>query len=224
MNIPEQPYERFCTLGAGSLTNAELLAIILRTGTTNMSAVALSKEILAMKNSDGASLSVLFDLTMKDLLSIRGIGEVKAVKILSLAELVRRITGEALPARGQFCSPSEVASCYMEKLRHHKVETALLLLLDNRLSLIGEHIISIGTVNCALLSSREIYIKALENNAVNIMLLHNHPSGDCTPSSEDISVTEKIRLAGEVVGIPLTDHIIIGDGIYYSMKEAGYIK
>lgn len=210
--------------GAESLTNAELIAIILRTGTAKMTALDLSREILACRHRDNDSLSVLYDLTMKDLLAIRGIGKVKAVKILCLSELAKRMSSEnALPGLC-FNSPKSIASCYMEKLRHEKREKCLLLLLDCRLSLIREDVITIGTVNRALLSTRDIFSRALREDAVYIAVIHNHPSGDPTPSEEDLTMTENIKKAGDLVDIALVDHIIIGDGIYFSMRESGYLS
>lgn len=223
MQIQEQPYERFMKFGAGSLTNAELIAIILRTGTSKATALDLSRRILTCHQPDNESLSVLYDLTMKDLMSIHGIGQVKAVKILCLSEVAKRISSENARAKLSFTSPESIADCYMEELRHEKREKCLLLLMDSRLSLIREEVISIGTVDRALLSTRDIYSRALREDAVYIAILHNHPSGDPAPSEDDMIMTEKIQKAGELVDVVLVDHMIIGDGVYYSMREHGYI-
>ncbi|MBO5564088.1 MAG: DNA repair protein RadC [Lachnospiraceae bacterium] len=219
----ELPYERFLKHGAGSLTNAELLAIVLRTGTNRESATDLGRKILQIRDEHSTALSVLHDLTMEDLIEIDGIGEVKAVKILCLAELSKRMVSEKAGERQQFTKAPVVADCYMEKLRHEPHEKAYLLFLDNKLSLIAEEILSIGTVNRTLLDPREIYLRALRKKAVSILLLHNHPSGDPTPSADDIAVTKRVAKAGEIIGIPLIDHIVIGDGRYCSMKESGHL-
>ncbi|MDO5131573.1 MAG: DNA repair protein RadC [Eubacteriales bacterium] len=219
----EMPYERFLSCGAESLTNAELLAIILRTGTREKSAVELSREVLSLRTEGASGLSVLHRLTLEDLVGIPGIGEVKAVKILSLAEISRRLVRERASERLVFNCPSAVADYYMEDLRHLENETAVLVLLDNRMALLREEILSLGTVNCTLLSPREIFLRALRWGAVNIVLLHNHPSGDPTPSEADLEITKRICEAGRILGIRLIDHLVIGDLRYISLRESGCI-
>lgn len=222
--VKELPYERFLSHGAQSLTNAELLAVILRTGTTGCDAVRLGQKILSARGNGTDALRSLYALTLQDLLEIPGIGEVKAVKILCLAEISRRLSRERAGERPVFSSPDIIADCYMEEMRHMQKEQARLLHLDNRLALIGEDILSVGTVNCTILSPREVFCKALERGAVYIVLLHNHPSGDPTPSRQDISITRQIVQAGELMEIPLADHIIIGDLCFTSMKALGYLE
>ncbi len=224
MKKQELPYERFLSYGAGSLTNAELLAVILRTGTANVSATALAREILESHDPENTGLSVLYDLTMNDLLKIRGIGQVKAVKLLCLAELSKRLSMEKASKKLCFTSPEAVAGYYMEVLRHEKQERALLLLLDNKMALIREVTLTIGTVNSTLLSPRDIFMRALREGAVNIILLHNHPSGDPTPSRMDIEMTNQILLAGNLLEIRLADHLVIGDNCFVSMRESGYLE
>ncbi len=219
----EMPYERFISHGPASLTNAELLALILRTGTESVSATALGQEILSIRDKDNTALSVLYDLRLDELLLVRGIGQVKAVKLLCLAEVSKRMSAEKAKHRLSFRDPATVADYYMERLRHEKKEICLLLLLDQRLSLLGETVLSQGTVNTALLSAREVFVNALSMQAVNIMLLHNHPSGDPEPSGEDIEITDKIRKAGHLLGIELIDHLVIGDGEYRSLRQCGYL-
>ena len=152
-------------------------------------------------------------------MEIPGIGEVKAVKVKCLAELAVRMASEKASASLKFASPQTVADYYMEKMRHQEMEMILLLLLDNKLRLIEEYTLSQGTVRASLLSSREVFIKALKSRACHLMLLHNHPSGDPAPSKQDIVITQKIKEAGELMDIPLIDHIILGDGCYVSLKE-----
>ena len=219
----EMPYERFLSCGAGSLTNAELLAIILRTGTREKDATQLSRDILGFYREGATDLSALHHLTREDLLQIPGIGEVKAVKILSLAEISRRLVRERTAERLVFNVPEAVADHYMEELRHRETETAVLVMLDNRMALLHEEILSQGTVNCTMLSPREVFLRALRWGAVHIILLHNHPSGDPTPSDLDIETTARICKAGRLLGIHLLDHLIIGDLRYTSLREAGYI-
>ncbi|WMC92759.1 RadC family protein [Kineothrix sp. MB12-C1] len=222
-NNAELPYEKFLRRGAGALTEAELLAIIIRTGTVESSPVELGEEILGLASVKENGLNGLHNVTVKELMSIKGIGEVKAVKIKCLAELSMRMAMARAGEKLQFLNPSSVAGYYMEKLRHEKKERVMLLLLDNRSCLLEECLLSIGTVNTSLLSPREVFVTALKAEAVYIMLLHNHPSGDPAPSKQDMMITDKIKRIGSMIDIELLDHIIIGDNKYMSFKEAGLL-
>ncbi|MDE6892348.1 MAG: DNA repair protein RadC [Lachnospiraceae bacterium] len=213
------PYEKFLSLGPGALTEAELLAIILRTGVKNCPAVELAQKVLSLGKGKAAGLNSLHHISLSELMEIPGIGEVKAVKIKCLAELAVRMASERAAKTLRFDSPGTVADFYMEKLRHQEKEIILLLLLDNKLNLIEEYMVSMGTARASLLSSREVFIEALKCRACYLMLMHNHPSGDPHPSSQDIAVTRKIKEAGELMDIPLIDHIILGDNCYMSLKE-----
>ena len=213
------PYEKFLKHGSASLTEAELLAIILRTGTKNCPALEMAKKVLTLAGGESFKLKSLHHLSLNELMEIPGIGEVKAVKIKCLSELAVRMALEKASAALRYDSPKTVADYYMEKMRHKEREIILLLLLDNKLGLIEEYILSQGTVRASLLSSREIFIKALKCRACHLMLLHNHPSGDPAPSQQDIVITQKIKEAGELMDIPLIDHIVLGDGCYVSLKE-----
>ncbi|MDD6492719.1 MAG: DNA repair protein RadC [Firmicutes bacterium] len=215
---PILPYEKFMLFGAGALTEAELLAIILRTGTKNCSALELAQKILSIAGQE-KGLNSLHHVSIEELMEIPGVGEVKAVKIKCLAELAVRMAKERAGKTLQFSAPNTVANYYMEMMRHQEKEVVLLLLLDNKLKLIEEETLSMGTVKASLLSSREVFIQALKCRACYIMLLHNHPSGDPHPSNQDIEITQKIKAAGELMDIPLLDHIIMGDGCYISLKE-----
>lgn len=217
-NQTDLPYEKFLAYGAQNLTDAELLAIIIRTGTKGEDALGLAKKILSMNaNRDG--LLQLQHIHLEQLKSIKGIGEVKAVRIKCIAELSNRIAAARMQERVDFSSPKLVAGYYMEQMRHLENEQVRMLLLDNKGRLITDMVLSTGTVNFSVLSPRDIFIRALEYRAVHIMLLHNHPSGDPTPSGDDRTMTAKIRAAGLFLQIPLLDHIIIGDGRYVSFLE-----
>lgn len=213
------PYEKFMTLGPAALTSAELLAIILRTGTRNCTALELAQKILSLSSKGTPELNSLHHISLRELIEIPGIGEVKAVKVKCIAELALRMSREKAAVALRFDAPDTVADYYMEKMRHQEKEIVLLLLLDNKLKLIEEYMVSVGTVNASLLSTREIFIQALKCRACHLMLLHNHPSGDPGPSRADILITQKIKEAGELMDIPLIDHIIVGDGCYISFKE-----
>lgn len=221
--VLELPYEKFLRYGAKSLSEAELLAIILRTGTRNCSALELATKILSLSGDGKKGLNALHHLSVSELLAIPGIGEVKAVKLKCIAELAVRMAREKAKESLSFSRPETVASYFMEELRHEEKEKVLLLSLDNKLSLIEKYVLSVGTVNASLLSAREVYVQAFKNKASYVMLLHNHPSGDCSPSRQDIKITKKIKEAGKLVEIPLLDHLIIGNGSYISLKEQGLL-
>lgn len=219
----DKPYEKFIRLGPESLTEAELLAVILRTGTKNCSATELAQKILTLTQNYESGLNGLHHLSLSELKSIQGIGEVKAIKLKCIAELSVRMAKETAKEKLRFDSPDTVATYFMEELRHEEKEKILLLSLDNKLHLIEKYILSVGTVNATLLSPREVFVQALKCKASRIMLLHNHPSGDSSPSRQDIIITKKIKEAGILVEIPIIDHIIIGNGNYTSMNEKGLL-
>ena len=213
------PYEKFLALGPKALTEEELIAIILRTGTKNTPALKLAEEILSKASSKEEGLNGLHHLSVQELMEIPGIGEVKAVKIKCMAEMASRMARHKAAAKLKFDAPETVADYYMEEMRHQEKEKILLLLLDNRLQLIEEYMISLGTVNASLLSTRDVFVKALTCRASSFMLLHNHPSGDPAPSRNDIQITQQMKEAGELMDMPLIDHIILGNGTFISLKK-----
>ena len=217
--MKNKPYEKFKELGPNALSNEELLAIILRTGTSNKPALKVAEEVLDTKDAYQGKLMGLYHKSLKELMEIDGIGEVKAIKLKCLTELSLRMAKERLENRVVFTNPSDIAEYYMETCRHLEVEKVLLLCLDNQLHLIKEYELSKGTINTSLISPREVFIEALNAKAVYILLIHNHPSGDPSPSKADIQITIKVVEAGKIIDIKLLDHIIIGDHSYVSLKE-----
>lgn len=212
----ERPYEKCELRGPENLSDAELLAVLLRTGTKGESVLEISRRILEAGNG---TLGSLYGLTRESLQKIRGVGKVKSIQLLCLLELSRRLAKGDESERLKFSSPASVARYYMEDMRHLRQEYMKLLMLNTKSVLIAEKDIYKGTVNASLASPREIFLEALQREAVSIILLHNHPSGDPSPSSVDIAVTERIRQAGEMIGIELLDHIIIGNNCYISFLE-----
>lgn len=213
------PYEKFLAFGPEALTETELIAIILRTGTKNCPALELAQKVLLKASGKSKGLNGLHHLSLQELMEIPGIGEVKAVKIKCMAEMAIRMAKQRAADALQFDTPETVADYYMEQMRHLEKEKIILLLLDNKLHLIEEYMISLGTVNASLLSTREVFIEALRTRASKMILLHNHPSGDPHPSKEDITITQTMKEAGELMDIPLVDHIILGDGCFISLKK-----
>lgn len=214
----ERPYEKCIECGATSLSNAELLAVLLRTGTRGRSALDLAQYLLGNECGEDGLLNI-HSLTFEHLKSIKGIGEVKAVQILCLSELTKRLAKANAKEKLILNQPSTIAEYYMEEMRHQKQETMKLLMLNTKSKLLGENDISKGTVNAAIVSPREIFIEALEKKAVAIVLIHNHPSGDPAPSENDFYLTKRIKEAGKLIGIELLDHIIIGNNCYISFAQ-----
>ena len=218
-----RPYERCMREGAEHLTDAELLSIILRTGSKGENSLELAERILAL-NCPGEGILGLLHLSLPQLMSVKGIGKVKGVQLMCIGELSRRIWKKKHMERVmRFEEPEQVAAYYREDLRHMEQEQFFLMMFNTRQMLIGERMMSKGTVNASLAGTREIYIEALRYQAVSPILVHNHPSGDPEPSKEDILLTERVRKAGELMGIRLLDHIVIGDSAYVSMKERGLL-
>lgn len=211
------PYEKFMQYGPQAMSEAELLAIIIRTGTKEKNSLQIGEEILSLR---GEGILGLCNLTLGELRNIDGIGEVKAVKLKCIAELSRRIWICHTREKLDFSRPATVAAYYMETLRHASKEQVVLLSLNSKCELVKETVLSIGTVNASLVSPRELFLQALEDHAVTVILLHNHPSGDPTPSKDDYELTKRLRKAGELLQIPLLDHIIIGDQCYTSFLES----
>lgn len=218
----ELPYDKFLRLGAENLSDAELLAIMLRTGTKDKTPIELGRDILRL-SGEKLGLLGLHHFDVKELMQIPGIGEVKAVQLLCIAEIAKRTANMRAKAKLCFDKPETVAAYYMERLRHEATEHLTLVLLDNRKNILNETVISVGTANSTLVSPREICIRALRLEAAYMLLLHNHPSGDPTPSRQDILVTQKIREVSDLVEIPLLDHIIIGDNRYTSFNQKGLL-
>lgn len=218
----ERPYEKCERYGAEVLSDAELLAVILRTGTKEQRVIDLAMNILSFSTVH-PGLKGLNYLTLKEFTRIKGVGRVKAIELLCLTEITKRMSREINRDKLKLVTPRNVADYYMQDMRHLTREQVLLVMMDSKNKIIKDMIISEGTVNTSIMPTREIYVQAVKYEAVNIILLHNHPSGDPTPSTEDIRVTKRLAEAGSLIGITLMDHIIIGDNRYISLKEQGLI-
>ncbi len=217
----ETPYEKCYRYGVSSLSDVELLAVILRSGTRGRNAIDVAGDVLKQGQHQ---LLNLVDLELGELKKIPGIGPVKAIELKAVAELSLRISQASRIKRLNLCDASTVAQYYMEQLRHERREQLLISMFDVKCQLLGDETISIGTVDCALLSPREIYLCALQKGASFVIMLHNHPSGIPEPSEADCKATLRIKRSGDILGVPLMDHIIIGDNSYYSFKEKGLIQ
>jgi DNA repair protein RadC len=211
----ERPYEKLEMHGADNLSDAELLAIIIKTGTKKETSVALAQRVL-MKNE---GIKNIIDVSLEQLKEIKGIGRVKAIQIKASLEIAKRITNYKKTNVIQIKSPSDVSKLLMEEMRFLKKEYVKALLLDTKNQLIKIVDVSIGGLNSSVIHPREVFCEAIKCSCASLLLVHNHPSGDPTPSNEDITATKRIFETSKIVGIELLDHIVIGDKNYISMKE-----
>lgn len=214
----ERPYERCERFGPKVLTDAELLAVIIRSGSAEMNSVQVARQILS-KDKNHPNLTGLYYLNRKQLLEIPGIGQIKATQLLAVAELSKRMSKAKLEQGVILKRPSMLADYFMDELRYELQECVYAVFLDQKCSLIQTSLITKGTVNASLVSPREIFLEALNWKAVHLVLIHNHPSGNVSPSQEDYVVTRQVEEAGKLLGITLLDHIIVGHSGYYSFAE-----
>lgn len=215
--LSERPYEKLELFGAEKLSNAELLAIIIKTGTKEKSVITIAQEILKLQNEKNCNnLRFMQDLSIADFMKIKGIGKVKAIQLKAICELTKRIS---MPINYQIKirNSKDVASLLMPEMRYEKREIAKVLLLNCKNLVLKIVDISLGGANFACLEPKDILAEALKLQAPKIILVHNHPSGDTTPSKSDFNITDRIYEAAELMGIQMLDHIIIGDGTYESI-------
>jgi DNA repair protein RadC len=218
MQKDERPRERLIKCGASALSDSELLAIILRTGTTQENVINLCQRVLSQYN-----LKQLSQTNLTQLMEIHGIKESKAAQIAACFEIARRLESFNEEAKPVIHSPEDVYRRIYPGLREQKKEIFIELCLDTKNQIIKESTISIGSLNANIVHPREVFKTALAESAAHIIVAHNHPSGDPAPSREDIEITKKLVETGKIMGIEVLDHIIIGDGRHFSMKEAGHI-
>ena len=215
-----RPFEKVERNGAESLNDQELLAVLLRSGTKDLNVLDLSAELLRLA---GGTLAGLYGLSAEDLTGVPGIGRVKAIQIQCLRVLVSRIAKSEEGPKPDFSSPERVFRYYAEEYRMAEQERVKILFLNTKMRLMKEVEISKGTIRSSPVPIREILVKALRENVVTVILIHNHPSGDPEPSEEDIRATEELDQALKMVGLTLADHIIIGGHSYVSLREKGII-
>jgi len=215
----ERPRERMMNEGPESLSNHELLAILLRTGTKNESVIHLANKLL--KQFDG--LRMLKDASIEEITSIPGIGTAKAVQVMAAIELGRRIHQLTFQERYMIRSPKDAANYVMEEMRFLTQEHFVCLYLNTKNQVLQKRTVFIGSLNASIVHPREVFKEALKRSAASIICMHNHPSGDPTPSREDIEVTKRLAECGKLIGIDVLDHIIIGEQKYVSLKEKGYL-
>lgn len=215
----ERPRERFLQDGPHSLSNQELLALLLRTGTKQESVLQLSNKLITQFEG----LRLLKDATVEEISAIKGIGKAKAIQILAAVELGRRINNLNQTDRYVIRSPEDCANYCMNDMRFLTQEHFVCLYLNTKNQVLHRQTIFIGSLNSSIVHPREVYKEAFRRSAASIICVHNHPSGDPTPSREDIEVTKRLAECGKIIGIDILDHIIIGEKKYVSLKEKGYL-
>jgi len=215
----EKPREKAKKVGFENLSLVDLLSILLRTGTKSLSVKDVSIELLNEING----LEGLQTLRLPTLTKIKGIGETKAITILAAVELGKRMKEKKLPKKIQIKETKDVYKYYQNAFVEEAQEKFFVLFLSSKNEVINEKIIFTGTANQSFVHPRDIFKEAILNNAVRILCIHNHPSGDTTPSKEDLEVTKRLKECGTLLGIPVLDHVILGRDSYYSFLEKGYL-
>ncbi|MES1045793.1 RadC family protein [Heyndrickxia oleronia] len=215
----ERPRERLVKHGARSLSNQELLAILLRTGTKDESVIQMANRVL--QAFDG--LRLLKEASLEEIMKIKGIGFAKAVQILATIEIGRRIGNLTYNDRYIIRSPEDAANYVMNDMRFLSQEHFVCIYLSTKNQVIHQQTIFIGSLNASIVHPREVFKEAFRRSAASIICIHNHPSGDPGPSREDIEVTKRLVECGKIIGIEILDHLIIGDKKFVSLKEKGYL-
>lgn len=217
--LEERPRERLIRHGAERLANKELLAILLRTGTQQESALALAEKLLARFDS----LRGLATASFEELVEVSGIGPAKATDILAAFELAKRLADSHMEFQGVVNSPQDAAQMVLRELSLEDKEHFMILMLNTKHRIIAKKVISIGHLHASLVHPREMFKEAIKRSSAAVILVHNHPSGDLTPSKDDLTTTERLKEVGEILGIEVLDHIIVGDNRYLSFREQGLL-
>ena len=216
----ERPYEKLELYGEKSLSNSELLAIIIKTGTKEQTSVEIANEILNLnQNQDKGDLNFLRDINLEEFKNLKGIGRVKAIQLKAICELASRMNKTSNYKKVQIKGPSDVSNLLMNELRFEKREVVKVIIMNNKNIVLKIQDVAIGSENFANLNIKYILAETIKMNAPKIILVHNHPSGDPTPSQADIKVTEKLKQATNLLKIELVDHIIIGNMRYKSIMQ-----
>lgn len=216
----ERPREKLIKFGPQALTNSELMAIVLRVGSTKDTAITLSQKILSYGDR---GLKNIAHPDAELLLGFHGISHAKAAQLMAAVELGKRVSRLDFDDRFKVTSPQDIANYLMEDMRYLKKEHFKIIILDTKNKILDVCTISIGSLNSSIVHPREVFHEAVKKSAASILLVHNHPSGETQPSREDINITKRLMEAGELMGIKVLDHIIIGDGVYLSFKEENII-
>jgi len=214
----EKPREKLMRDGVSKLSTVELIAVLIGSGTRGKSAIELASQILF---SDKRGIRFLAECSPEELGKINGMGTAKVCTLMAAVELGKRIAAAPVEQRNVIRSTTDIIDLFMEKMRYYKKEHFISLMVNAKGEIIQEVEVSIGDLCSSVTHPREVFVDAIKRSAGSVVFLHNHPSGDPTPSEADISTTQRLVEAGNLLGIPVLDHIIIGDGVYFSMKAQG---
>jgi DNA repair protein RadC len=215
----DRPREKLLDFGAATLSSAELLAVLLRTGTEGESALEQARAVL---EACGGGLRLLASAGLADLTRIRGVGPAKAAQILALVEIAKRFGEEEFTPGAAFRGSYDVYAHFRERLAGERHEQFYAVLLDNKNRKIKDVRVSQGSLTASIVHPREVYLPVIRESAAAVIFVHNHPSGDPTPSKEDLEITRRLREVGELVGVRVLDHVVIGHGRYVSFVDDGY--
>jgi DNA repair protein RadC len=219
--VEERPREKLLARGPQALSDAELLALVLRTGDASSRTTAIDQARLLL--SRFGSLRSLSAASAAELQEVKGVGKAKAAELQAVFELARRFGEERMRPGDRYTSPEEVFQHFLPRLRDHKREVFLALLLDSKNRLLREVRISEGSLTASIVHPREVFAAVVRDSAAAVLLVHNHPSGDPTPSREDREISIRLKEAGELMGVRVLDHIIIGDEGYVSLADRGLL-
>lgn len=219
VHVSDRPRERLVRQGASSLSNQELIAILLRTGTKQESVLHLANRVLNYFEQ----IQELKNASIEEITAVKGIGQAKAVQLLAAVELGKRLAQQKTDDKFTIRSPKDAATYLMHDMTSLNQEHFVTLFLNVKNQILHKQTIFIGSLNASIVHPREIFREAVKRSAASIICAHNHPSGNPSPSTEDIDVTKRLYEAGLLMGIELLDHVIIGDHQFISLKEKGYM-
>lgn len=214
----ERPYEKLQIYGAEKLSNAELLSIIIKTGTKENTSIDLANQILKLARQKNINyLRSMLDHSIEEFMQIKGIGRVKAIQLIAVGEIAKRMSKPLNILNIKITSPKDVADLLMDELRYEKRELIKLIILNTKNNILKIVDLSTGSTDFAIIEPKDALVEVIKINAPKMILVHNHPSGDPVPSMQDIVITKRLKDASELLGIKLLDHIVIGDGKYESI-------
>ena len=222
--IYERPYEKLEMYGEKALSNAELIAIIIKSGTKEETSVNLAQKILKKKKNGENNLSFLQNISIKEFMSIKGIGKVKAIQLRAVCELARRISRPLNTNQIKINSPKDVARILTEEMKDEKREIVKAIILNSKNIVVKIIDICFGGTNSAIVQPKDILLEVIKLGEPKIILVHNHPSGDPTPSKNDFEFTERLQKASKLIGIEMLDHIIIGKYGFNSIFEIKMLR
>ena len=220
--ISERPYEKLEMFGEEALTNAELLAIIIKSGTKEDSSIILAQKILSLVKNNNCkqdNLKFLQEISIEEFMKIKGIGRVKAIQLKAVCELAKRISKPIEKIKIKITKPIDIANLFMEEMKNEKREIVKVVILNSKNIIMKVQKIALGGISSAQVSTRNVFEEAIRIGEPKIILIHNHPSGDSTPSKQDVLFTKQIEKAAEILGVEFLDHIVIGEDEYTSIKS-----